>query len=773
MSDASPSNSRPTPVLPATDSTENKRRRRWRMLKDHLASYGVAMGGMGVILAIVLIFFYLLFVVLPLFGSAEMERVADYDLPGSAADPNRSNPSLHLAMEEQAEIGFRLTDNGRAVFFDLQNGKLIDESKLALPAGAEINSFVVSEPTSARFALGLSDGTALVARHIYKVSYPNDKRLITPGIEYPLGEEPLEIDENGEALTQIAFQDGEEEVTVVAQTADGRLLLTHFLKEESFADDEPELEREQVLLSFAEQQGTQAEIMQLLLDKEQRNLYIIYADGSLIHVDVDDKSEPRQVQQLRLVDVGLDVTSVQFLTGDVSLLVGDSSGRVVQWFSVRDERGNQTLKPIREFTEQSHAISDLAPEFARKGFIAADENGLLAIYHSTAQRLLLTQRSSDVAINKLAVAPRANALLAEDAKGRLSFWRVENEHPEISWSSLWGKVWYESYEEPVYAWQSSSASDDFEPKLSITPLVYGTIKAAFYAMLLAVPLAICGAIYTAYFMAPKMRQIVKPSIETMEALPTVILGFLAGLWLAPLLEANLPGIFSLLIVVPLGVLLFAFIWQQLPAPIRHFVPEGWDAALLLPVVLVLGALSFGMSEPLEALLFDGDMRHWLNSELGVGFDQRNALVVGLAMGFAVIPTIFSITEDAVFSVPKHLSFGSLALGATPWQTLVRVVILTASPGIFSAVMIGMGRAVGETMIVLMATGNTPVMDFSIFEGMRTLSANIAVEMPEAEVDSTHYRVLFLAALVLFAFTFVFNTLAEIVRQRLRTKYSSL
>jgi phosphate transport system permease protein len=145
----------------------------------------------------------------------------------------------------------------------------------------------------------------------------------------------------------------------------------------------------------------------------------------------------------------------------------------------------------------------------------------------------------------------------------------------------------------------------------------------------------------------------------------------------------------------------------------------------------------------------------------------------MAMGLAVIPSIFSITEDAVFSVPKHLTTGSLALGATRWQTMTRVVILTASPGIFSAVMIGLGRAVGETMIVLMATGNTPVMDFSIFQGLRTLSANIAVEMPESEVNSTHYRILFLSGLVLFLFTFFFNTLAEVVRQRLRRKYSSL
>ena len=766
-----------TPVIPATNSAENLRRRRWRMLKDRVAARGVALGGLSVILAIVLIFFYLLLVVLPLFTPANMERVADYFQPGSksgGADAAQSgSPSLFLAMEEQTEIGFRVTRDAHAIFFDTHNGKLVNDLPLELPEGAEVTSFGVGDPAPARFVLGLSNGSALIARHIYKVSYPNDKRLITPGLEYPLGKEAVDIDEDGGALTHIAFQDGEAEATVVAQTTDGRLLLTHFTKEESFTDDAPELEREQVAISLADQSATQAEIKQLLLDREQRNLYIVYVDGSFVHLDVSNKSEPRQVQQLHLVDAGLQITSVQFLTGDLSLLVGDSSGRVVQWFSVGDERGNKTLKPIREFTEEKLAIRSLATEYSRKGFVAADEGGQLAIYHSTAHRLLLKQQVSNVAIHTVAIAPRANAILAEDAKGQMSFWRVENEHPEISWSSLWGKVWYESYDKPVYAWQSSSSSDDFEPKLSLTPLVYGTIKAAFYAMLLAIPLAIFGAIYTAYFMAPRMRQIVKPSIETMEALPTVILGFLAGLWLAPMLEENLPGIFSMLLIVPLGVLLFAFAWQKLPGTVRHRIPEGWDAALLVPVVLVLGAVSFGLSEPLEAALFGGNMQGWLSNELGISFDQRNALVVGLAMGFAVIPTIFSITEDAVFSVPKHLSYGSLALGATPWQTLVRVVILTASPGIFSAVMIGMGRAVGETMIVLMATGNTPLMDFSIFQGMRTLSANIAVEMPEAEVDSTHYRVLFLAALVLFSFTFVFNTLAEIVRQRLRAKYSSL
>jgi len=259
----------------------------------------------------------------------------------------------------------------------------------------------------------------------------------------------------------------------------------------------------------------------------------------------------------------------------------------------------------------------------------------------------------------------------------------------------------------------------------------------------------------------------------MEALPTVILGFLAGLWLAPLIETYLPGIVATLILIPTSIILMALISSNLPKAWRSKFTDGSAALVLIPVVLLAGWLSFELSPWIESTFFGGNVREYITNELGITFDQRNSLVVGIAMGFAVIPTIFSIAEDAVFSVPKHLSNGSLALGATTWQTLTKVVLLTASPGIFSAVMMGLGRAVGETMIVLMATGNTPIMDWNIFEGMRTLSANIAVEMPESEVGSSHYRILFLAAFVLFIFTFAFNTVAELVRQRLRDKYSSM
>jgi phosphate transport system permease protein len=293
--------------------------------------------------------------------------------------------------------------------------------------------------------------------------------------------------------------------------------------------------------------------------------------------------------------------------------------------------------------------------------------------------------------------------------------------------------------------------------------------------LLAAPLAIAGAMYTAAFMSPALRTKIKPTIELMQALPTVILGFLAGLWLAPLVTQYLPAIFSLVVIVPIVILVCGFLWMQIPLEKRNRIPAGIAPLVLVVPIVVAVAIAFGVSQPFEQTVFanyGGSLVTWLRAE-GIDYQSQNALIIGLIMGFAVIAPIFSISEDALFAVPQHLVNGSLALGATPWQTLMTVILPTASPGIFSAVMIGFGRAVGETMIVLMATGNTPIIDLSLFNGMRTLSANVAVEMGEAEVGSTHFRILFLSALVLFVMTFILNTVAELVRARLRKKYGSL
>ncbi|MDD5460302.1 MAG: ABC transporter permease subunit [Methylococcales bacterium] len=736
---------------------------RWRLIKDTAARYGVIAGGLGVIVAVVMIFFYLLYVVFPLFLPARAEHVSQYAVPGAA-----SGKTVLMEVEEQNEVAVRFTDTGRVIFFAAASGKPVLNETVKIPEGAHIVSFHQGSPNNeGAVVYGLSDGKAVVVKHQYKITYPDNIRLITPSIAYPMGEAPLVIDESGAALEEIAVKIGDDASTIVAKTAD-KIRLSHFEKEQSLFPDEATVIRTDSALDYPA-----AGVTDILIDKDEHNLYLLSNTGQLGLFDIKDKSAPVLIQEQNIVEAGQKITSVVFLNGDLSLMIGDSSGLVSQWSKVRDNLNRFAMQKIRVFKVSDKAVVAINPEQRRKGFMTVDADDVVGIYHSTSEREMIKERVADLHPVAAAISPRANAFLVQSDDGKISFWKVDNEHPEVSVGSLWQKVWYESYPKPDYIWQSSSANNDFEPKYSLTPLVFGTLKAAFYAMLVAMPLALMGAVYTAYFMTPRMRQYVKPSIELMGALPTVILGFLAGLWLAPLIEEYLAGLFALLMIVPASVMLFAYAWQFLPKAIQQKIPEGWEAALLIPVILLSGWFAFTVSAPLETLLFHGTLRDWFKTELGIGYDQRNALVVGIAMGFAVIPTIFSIAEDAIFSVPKHLTVGSLALGATPWQTMIKVVLLTASPGIFSAVMIGLGRAVGETMIVLMATGNTPVMDLSVFQGLRTLAANIAVEMPESEVDSTHYRILFLAALVLFLFTFVFNTLAEIIRQRLREKYSSL
>jgi phosphate transport system permease protein len=736
-----------------------QRKRRIRALKDRFARWAVSVGGLAVLGAITLIFFYLAYVVLPMFQGASL----DSRKPVQVAWLNEAATPLLLTLEEQNQMAMRLDQNGKVQFFDAKKMQPLSSVQLPIPADVQIASVGQDQPGSNRVALGLSNGKVLVFQHVYKLSYPDDVQTITPKIEYPFGEAPIELDPQGRALDHmgVSLNGG----TLMLTGSTGTEL--HVLKlgrEENMMTGEVTLSEERIALAQIAEP-----IKALIIDP--RHLWLYVVNGRATADVFDMRSNSLNGRYKLLEDGKLEVSNATSLLGGISLMIGDSSGGIAQWFMVREADDKAVLKSIRSFQLADSPIIQILPEERRKGFFALDAKGNLGIFHSTAHRTLLVEPVAEGQA-LAALSPRANRVLVE-SDGQLQRLIVDNPHPEISWSSLWGKVWYENYDAPGYVWQSTSASTDNEPKLSLAPLAFGTLKAAFYAMLLAAPLAIAAAIYTAYFMAPAMRRKVKPVIELMEALPTVILGFFAGLFLAPYVEGHLPGIFSLLLFTPIGILLAGYLWSRLPESIRLRVPDGWESAMLIPVILLIGYVSLAMSGHVENWLFDGNMRMWLSNDLGIPFDQRNALVVGLAMGFAVIPNIYSIAEDAVFSVPKSLTFGSLALGATPWQTLARVVILTASPGIFSAVMIGMGRAVGETMIVLMATGNTAIMDMNIFEGLRTLAANVAVEMPESEVGGTHYRVLFLSALVLLGFTFVMNTLAELVRQRLRVKYASL
>jgi len=727
-----------------------------RVIKDKLVKYGITSGGSLVLVTLLLIFGYLLYVVLPIFAPVSIELKEEFT-------HQNSSQVLVLGLDEQNDVTYQLTDDGDLTFYSLREQDL-GEILLDKVMLEDKTAFARSSSTTGAIILADSKGEAVVFKPNFSTSYPNDVRVISPKIDYPLGDSVLTIDPQGQKIISVGLEYNEEAAGIAAVTEDNRGLYMLLTANVNMMTDETEWENEVVdLPSFPEH------VDQMLLTPNLRNLFVL-SHNDLFVYDVSDIDDVILKESIAINAKNADVTTISLLTGASSVMVGNSNGVISQWFEVlKDGKRNFTF--IRDF-EAGSKVTNIVPEFSRKGFLVTDDKGDLSIYHSTAHTRLINQNISSNDHIVTAISPRANsALVADDNK--ISLFSIDNEHPEITWSALWQKVWYEGYPKPEFLWQSTSASDDFEAKLSLMPISFGTIKAAFYAMLFAVPIAVAGAIYSAYFMSPAIRSYVKPTVEIMEALPTVILGFLAGLWLAPLVESHLPGLILLLISLPLSVLAAALIWSSLPKNIKDSTPEGYQVLFLIPVVLIAGYASMSLSNSLEIWLFDGNTRVYLTNELGIDFDQRNSLIVGIAMGFAVIPTIYTIAEDAVFSVPKSLTMGSLALGATPWQTLAKVVILTASPGIFSAVMMGLGRAVGETMIVLMATGNTPIMDWNIFEGMRSLSANIAVEMPEAEVGSSHYRVLFLAAFVLFIFTFFFNTVAEFVRQRLREKYSSL
>jgi len=743
---------------------ERSKLRRWRRVKDHAARGVVGTAGIGVIIALATIFVYLFSEVTALFTGADMDEPVQYEMPGfGEAD------TLYLATERYLAVAARFTSEGHVIFFSPETGEVLRTEVLDIPLGVEVTSFATGEPRSGLAAFGLSDGTAIVVKHEYDISYPDNERLVTPKVTYPLDKEPVRVSDTSMAIRNIAVQEGSRGFALVSELADGSLNYARYEARRSFMTGDVELTR-----SIHDLPTPPYTVSRMLVDITLRNLIIGDEQGNLHYYNIHRPEQAELMDSASVIEgVEGGVTSLEYLLGTVSIVVGGADGSLSQWFLVRDENNIGRLTRIREFDSHPGAITHIFPEYARKGFLVGDDSGHIGLHYATSARTLRIDAVSEQAIDRVALAPRNDGFFFTDSPDRLSFGNMSNPHPEISFSALWNRVWYEGRQEPEYVWQSSSATDEFEPKFSFVPLSVGTLKAAFYAMLFAMPLAIMGAIYSAYFMTPKLRGVVKPTIEIMEALPTVILGFLAGLWMAPFVENNLPAVFSVFILMPVLMLLTAVIWTRgVPVSLRERVPPGWEAAILVPVVLITAWICVQSSPWLEVALFDGDMRQWF-TEQGIAYDQRNALVVGFAMGFAVIPTIFSIAEDAIFNVPKHLTQGSLALGATPWQTMIGVVLLTASPGIFSAVMIGFGRAVGETMIVLMATGNSPVVNFNIFEGMRTLSANIAVEMGEAARGGSHYRILFLAALVLFMATFLLNTVAEIVRQRLRKKYSSL
>lgn len=735
---------------PPSIARTTQRTGRRRILTDRLARWVVTGGGMAIIAGILGILFFILLEVAPLLRPARIEIGRSFAVPHEVEA---------LTVDEYQSHAALLEPGGRIQVLRLADGVVVADRQLA---GGTIVAARVP-PGGSAFTAATADGKVVAQTIDWRSEFAADgSRTVHP--EFPEAVE-LPLDPSGQPLGAFAAQiDGPDRAAAAAQLADGSMaVLKREASENAFTG---EVSRSEERLRFA----PVPKLTTLLIDRDQRRLYGGTTGGDLYSWPLDRGDDaPPQIASAGAQEI----TALSFLIGDRSLVVGQANGNLSVWFPVRPSPDAEPLLTrVHEFPSHGAAIRWIAPSQRNRTFLAKDELGDLGVYFSTSERTLWKGRSPVEGATAITVSPKGDGAFVA-GPGRLAFVAIDNPHPEISFKALFGRVFYEGYEKPEFAWQSTGGTDDFEPKLSLTPLVVGTLKGTFYSLLLAIPLGIFGAMFASQFLHPRLLAYVKPTVEIMAALPSVVLGFLAGLWLAPMLERYFPALILAMVLAPVAILVTGLSWHAVPLRLRGRYPVGSEILLYLAVVSATLAGCFHASTAFERIAFGGNFQNWLLSTTGLHYDQRNAIVVGLAMGFAVIPIIFAISEDAFSNVPRNLISGSLALGANRWQTVTRVVLPTASPGIFSAIMIGFGRAIGETMIVLMATGNTPILEMSAFNGFRTLSANIAVEIPEAPHGGTLYRTLFLAALLLFALTFVLNTVAELVRQRLRRKYAQL
>jgi phosphate transport system permease protein len=846
---------------------------------DQLARLLITLGGLGTIAAVLLVGVFLLAVALPLFRSGTISFDHALQPPPAAAH------SLAAGSDESGCLAW-FCNAEQIDVIELKTGRLL-LSRPTVVCGLEDATALRALPIGLEAVAGYRDGTIRSGRLGLESTF-------APIADLPAATRELSAGESISVDDRIYLRNSNGTTTLVK-------LVAEFNSHTSQALSQPIVDVDLAVLSGGPCIAAVDATGQIRVEKlsSRRNLLtdelITSADGSTIapqtgqpqrqfvrvtglgdqlfvfgkdgrferHL-IREVDQPSQLEKGELLPAGLNVTAVTRLFGGSAFVIGDNVGTARLLFTTRSEAAAEDGLATVVAKTFPPPVSSRLPS-AITAIVASPRSRLFGVGRSDGSTQLQQATNGETVLRidgdgdttspqpaeQLIIAPRENRLVAATAAG-LSVWSFTPGYPEVSLRALFGKLWYENYPQPVYAWETTG-HESFEPKLSLVPLIFGTIKATLYSMLFATPIALLAAIYASQFMHARWKARIKPTIEMMASLPSVVLGFVAGLIFAPLIEQGVMVFLSCFFTVPLALLLGAHLWQLWPSSWRSRV-AGWRFLVVLVVALPVGLLAGWLAAaPLEQFFFGGDIFAWLNGRGGSGwggwmlaliplagvfavflvgrfaspwlrirssgwshhrtavvslvtcllgiaatlliaaaaamfFDalrldtrggllgtyvQRNAIVVAIGMSFAIIPLVFTIADDALSSVPDHLRSASLGAGATPWQTTVRVIVPAATSGLFSAVMIGLGRAVGETMIVLMAAGNTPLMGWNIFNGFQTLSAAIATELPEAARGSAHYRVLFLAAVLLFAMTFAVNTIAEVVRQRFRRRSHEL
>jgi phosphate transport system permease protein len=819
-----------------TRTDRPSRRKTGRLVRavDRAATATITAGGLAVVAAMLGICLFLVVTAAPLLrGATVEERSADQAL--AASIPGLAAASVRIAADGSSALV--LSPDGSARSLALTDGGLSDAATAASSVTAS-----AFDAASGVWLLGSADGSLRTAR--VRDAAGDAAPELTPGRE-------LDLEGEGPVLAVATAAVSERRRFLAALRADGTLAYA-VASQTPRLDGGPPNER---FSSWSLFTPPPAQGESLFVTADGNSVLRVAPDGTAVRYGPErpGRGPLRELERVRLVPEDRAVTAVAPAVGGLSLMVGDSAGTVGVWSlaTEADTPDGQRLVRAHAVAVSDAPVVRLAAGLRDRTFAASAADGSIVVANATSQKILARLAAESPAV-ALGLSPPLDALLALTADGRVRAWSMQPGHPEASAVSLFTRVQYEGYARPAFVYQSTGSAGA-EPKLSLVPLIWGTIKATIVAMILAVPLAICAAIYSSEFLSHEARRIVKPAIELMASLPSVVLGFVAAMLVAPLVRDWLPQILVSIAVLPLVVLLAAQSWALMPRAVTDRVRGGTRVLAVVTMLLVLGVVVTNIvGRVIDATLFAppdsappgtaGGVRAWLDGGFGsampgwllllmvpaaavvwgaqrlalgqapspaagllrlvaglglsallavgaawaltaLGYDprdsifgpfsQRNTLVVGIIMGFAVIPIIYTISDDALRAVPGALRAASLGCGATPWQTTVRVVLPVAASGIFSACMVGLGRAVGETMIVLMATGNTPEMSLNIFSGFRTLAANIAVELPEAPRGGTHYRVLFLCGLVLFVMTLAINTTAEIVRQRVRRRTAQL
>ncbi|MHC4940708.1 MAG: ABC transporter permease subunit [Planctomycetota bacterium] len=836
-------------------------------------------GGFGTIVAIGLIFFFLVSVVTPLFGGADagQERVV---AKAQAAG------LIGTGCDEYRTITWTLFEDGTLQTRQFRTGEEIATEKLL---GDSKPTAFKSTPDGSRWIFGFADGTIRLLNIAFEIGFKElpevseEVAALEVGAQGVFGEDgmvektperqfrtvrlvpevgaPVKTTKGSILAVDLSFPPSGRALAALSQ--DAELVVATIDKRLNMMTGEEEERAKTRPLPYSAPNG-RGFPEHVALTGSANELFLVWEDGYCIRYDsrsLADDGGPipeaeRQAEKLTLIGHGTQVSRLEFLNGKSTLLVGDTGGIIHLWSPTRPDDPTSIdgieMRKLRQLEGPRSAVTSIASSGRSRLMLAGYENGEVRVFQATRGADLGTMPGeSTTAVAAVTFAPKEDAVLSA-AGGTLREWEFDPGYHDVSMATMFLKVWYERQAEPIHEWQSTGG-DDAEPKIGLYPLIFGTLKATFYSMLMAIPIALLAAVYTSEFMKPSVRAPVKSVIEMMASLPSVVLGFLAALVVAPFVAGVLPATLAALLTIPFAYVLGARLWQMLPAQ-KALTWGGAPKFVFMSLMLPLGILmAVALGPATESIFYGGDIKAWLNAGPDTGgaiggwmfillplsamilafawsrwgapwlrgksfdwdrgqcarfdigrlfaliiasfvlaailgwalsmfgldprtdfmgqYSPRNALIVGFAMGFAIVPIIYTLAEDALSGVPSQLREGSLGAGATPWQTAVRIIIPTAMSGIFGAIMVGLGRAVGETMIVLMAAGNTAIMEVDAFSGFRALSANIATELPEAPRGGSHYRVLFFSALVLFAMTFVINTLAEMVRRRFRARYS--